>query len=313
MKITRSERINRNGFALVVTLSLMVLLTVIAVGLLTLSAISIRSAANGSAQAEAQANARLALMLAIGELQKEMGPDMRVSAESAIFDTDQSTEAIDGVAQSHWLASYNSWGDWLNNTYTPPGTSSPLKIGDTYTPKRDRMFRRWLLSLPVGNETNIGALSSLPSATDPNWVVMVGPGSLGTSAQADKLTRAYLTKVGKTGKSAWWIGPENHKARINMAKKPRTLSTDEWQTAQGDTAEVGVGSLSGLTSLDANDKIGDKLQTLQTLRPALGPLASTNPPPPDPVKERFFDLTAQSQGVIASVRGTGCRTKKLVR
>ena len=74
------------GFALVVTIALMVLLTIVAVGLLSLSAISLRSGGQASARAEAQANARMALMLAIGELQKEMGPDMRVSAEAAIFD-----------------------------------------------------------------------------------------------------------------------------------------------------------------------------------------------------------------------------------
>ena len=67
------------GFALVVTLSLMILLTLIAVGLLSLSAVSLRSSSQGVAQAEAQANARMALMLAIGELQKQLGPDQRVS------------------------------------------------------------------------------------------------------------------------------------------------------------------------------------------------------------------------------------------
>ena len=70
----------QNGFALVVTLSLMILLTIIAVGLLTLSGISLRSSTQGQAGAEARANARLALMMAIGELQKELGPDSRISA-----------------------------------------------------------------------------------------------------------------------------------------------------------------------------------------------------------------------------------------
>ena len=43
------------GFALVVTLSLMILLTIIAVGLLSLSAVTLRSSSQGVAQAEAQA------------------------------------------------------------------------------------------------------------------------------------------------------------------------------------------------------------------------------------------------------------------
>ena len=52
-----SARHYQSGFALIITLSLMILLTVIAVGLLTLSSVSIRSASQGDAMAKARANA----------------------------------------------------------------------------------------------------------------------------------------------------------------------------------------------------------------------------------------------------------------
>jgi hypothetical protein len=293
------------GFALVVTLALMILLTVIAVGLLSLSVVSLRNSSQGRAQAEAQANARLALMIAIGELQKEMGPDMRVSAEAAIFDTDKTTEKIEGVHQPHWLASYNSWGGWLNGSCSPPDSASgPLTIAATYTPQREKMFRRWLLSLPDSVSGNVSAPVNISGWDDSNSVVLVGEGSLGASAQTspEQVTRAYLNMVGDTGRSAWWIGPENHKARIDMAKQPRPLGNDEWESAQGSTAEVGVGALPGLGTLDANAALGDKLITPQSLRPA-GVDEGT-------VQKHFFDITATSRGVIASVR-TGHLKKDL--
>lgn len=221
-----------SGFALVSTLMLMVLLVLLAVGMLSLSAVSLRASTRHAAMTEARANARLALMLAIGELQKEMGPDMRVSAKAAIFDQNPDTEAIEGVEQSHRLASYESWGNWLNASYEHPASGENLSIRDTYTPKREKMFRRWLLSLPGGMEKDVNAPVSPSGWDDSNSVVLVGEGSIGSSA---KETRAYLNAIGENGRSAWWIGPENHKARIDKAKNPRTLTADQWETAHRDS------------------------------------------------------------------------------
>lgn len=92
MKTPKTQLPAPRGFALIVTLSLMILLTVIAVGLLSLSVISLRSSSRGAAQAEARANARLALLLAIGELQKYTGQDQRVTANADI------AGAADGAA-----------------------------------------------------------------------------------------------------------------------------------------------------------------------------------------------------------------------
>ncbi|QTN31406.1 hypothetical protein HZ994_03370 [Akkermansiaceae bacterium] len=294
----------RSGFALVSALMLMVLLGILALGMLSLSALTLRTSGRQDSMNEARANARMALQIAIGELQKEMGPDMRVSAKAAIFDQNPGTEAIEGVSQPNWLASYDSWGGWLNAPYKHPETGESLLIGDTYSPKREKMFRRWLLSMPDGMSDEVNAPLNPSGWNDSNSVVLVGEGSLGPAAASspEKVTRAYLNDIGGKGRSAWWIGPENHKARIDLAKQPRALSMDRWENSSGDTAEVGVGILPGLGALDSNPLLGNKLIT----RRSLG-AAGINE---DVVGEYFFDLTARSQGVLASVR-TGHLKKDL--
>ena len=75
------------GFALVATVSMMVLLTLVAIAMLSLSTIEQRSSGGGANEADrmARANARMALMMALGELQKAAGPDQRVSATATLL------------------------------------------------------------------------------------------------------------------------------------------------------------------------------------------------------------------------------------
>lgn len=303
IKAHKTDRYGSRGFALVVTLSLMVLLSILAVGMLSLSAVSLRGSTRNDSLAEARANARLALMLAIGELQKEMGPDMRVSGESALLDTVESTEKIDGLEQSRWLGSYDSWGTWLNAEYTPPG-GSPLTIRDTYGKGRAPMFRRWLLSLPEGTESDPDAPRSLAGIDPGRLAVMVGEGTLGDRAASDpdQVTKAYLVDVGERGRHAWWIGAENQRAKATLAKQPRSLAAAEWETSQGDTAEVGVGALDGFAFLESGDDLSPKLVTNLSLEAAGAARADS--------RKHFFDLTTHGKGVVASVR-TGSLRKDL--
>jgi hypothetical protein len=296
MKIYLPKHRHEHGFTLIITISMLVLLVLVSIALLSLSSVTIRTTSRGDAQSIARANARMALMMAIGDLQKQMGPDMRISAEAALFDQNKETEVIDGIAQPHWLASYNAWGNWLNAKYTLPSGGSSLSIQDTYAPKRDKMFRQWLLSLPAGREMDVNAADSVSGWDDTNSVVLVGEGSIGAAADTrpELVTRAYLKSVGTNGKNAWWVGPENHKARIDMSKQPRTLNVASWEAGQGETAEVGVGALAGFELLDADTSLGDKLITRNTLRPAQIEKET--------VQRHFFDLTDSSRGVIASVR-----------
>ena len=79
------------GFALVATVSMMVLLTLVAIAMLSLSTIEQRSSGGGANEADrmARANARMALMIALGELQKAAGPDQRVTATARFWEFKQ--------------------------------------------------------------------------------------------------------------------------------------------------------------------------------------------------------------------------------
>ena len=66
------------------TLMLMILLSVIVVGLLSLSSIALRTSAQTEAIGVARANAKLAVQLAIGELQTQAGIDTRITARAEL-------------------------------------------------------------------------------------------------------------------------------------------------------------------------------------------------------------------------------------
>ena len=206
MKPYRSNRprrlTRRRGFALVISLSLMVLLTVLAVGLLTLSALSLRSSGAGEARAEAEANARMALMLAIGELQTSMGPDQRISARASSIKP--------AAAEPNMLGAWDSW-------HWEPGTSGP-----NYSDKQQK-FRRWLVSSKDQNQVeSVTAASS--SLEDPIW--LINPETVGTPAGSSNLGPGLKgarvpVEFSETRKGAfaWAVMDESLKAPIQLREE----------------------------------------------------------------------------------------------
>ena len=218
---------HQRGFALVVTLSLMILLTVIAVGLLSLSSISLRSSAQGFAMATAQANARLALMLAIGDLQKNAGPDQRITAPGGILD--------ENAAHPNWIGVWDSWkaGSGSSARDEPSQHSTIADKGSSglapkYESARADHFRRWLVSgtseeaLRTVDRARSGALAdSISPAPNASAVTLVSNGSLGSSAPDSEKVKVQLVSLSrpgntpnKAGRIGWWVGDESLKARV---------------------------------------------------------------------------------------------------
>lgn len=212
MSFSNLRHKKRQGFALVATLLLMVLLALLAIGMLSLSAVTLRTTTRVDAMAEARANARMALMVAIGELQEAMGPDRRISATSEILGT-----ASAPVAKPNLTGVWESWWDFDPNASSPPDYSS----------EKASRFQRWLVSHPDASapESRDFATAGWSGRT----IELVGTGSLGTSASdADKATAGLVpvSTNGEVGGSyAWHVSDESVKARINLYRDPERNST----------------------------------------------------------------------------------------
>ncbi len=116
------------GFTLVVALSLMMLLVLLAVGLLSLSAVALRSSTQGEAMVNARANARLAVMLAMNELQKAAGDDRRITVDGSFIKDAQYPHAV-GI-----------WKSW-----SPRLADNPMAGAPDYT-RKSQQFVTWLAS-----------------------------------------------------------------------------------------------------------------------------------------------------------------------
>ncbi len=262
-----------NGFALVVTLSLMILLTIIAVGLLSLSSISLRSSSQGQAAAEARANARLALMMAIGELQKELGPDSRISAPH-----DAGTAATGG--QPRWTAVYDAW----QRSADPATPESPA----SRVPK----FRGWLAS--GANQATGGPTGTADKA------LLVAANSLGGTATAADEVRVPMHEVStgrQRGRLAWWTADESVKAKVNAgpdASTPVARLSNSFFDAQA-PANVGHRALPKLEKFDWKD--GQRAKTISTAQVNL----AAGLVGPAGVGNLSHDLTVHSAGVLTDV------------
>ncbi|WP_367872137.1 hypothetical protein [Luteolibacter sp. Populi] len=174
------------GFALVITLSLMVLLTILAVGLLSLSTISLRSSTREDAMATARANARMALMLAIGDLQKQAGPDQRVTGTADLAGGTDGSRLGTGAQPGNntafgggtkGLTSVQPGSRYWTGVWNNTNTSNP---GETiYTTPPRPAFRKWLIS---GNHGRISPENTITPAI--NSVAVGGNGQVADSERA---------------------------------------------------------------------------------------------------------------------------------
>lgn len=266
------------GFALVVTLTLLVLLTILALGLLSLSSVALRSVNAGASRQTAQANARLALMLAIGDLQKNAGPDTRITARVDILN--ESNPPVLGV-----------WKSWEGTDHETTGSAAgrPVSPGNYKTVKEGR-FLSWLVS---------GDQSVIPNTgKGATKAALVGEGSVGGEPKLQiHLEAIPVNNTGNNGAYAWWVGGENLKARLPKPYKPSSETPGQWATHMKSHGTADPGPF-GLNTLLTKPELAGKAVTRDQID-----LVETATPP---VSEIFFhDLSVCSLGLLTNAATGG--------
>ena len=233
------RRSKQRGFALVISLSLMVLLTVLAIGLLTLSTVSLRASGQSEAMEVAKSNARMALSLAIGQLQKSAGPDQRITAPASFGDP-TAPKGLTGV-----------WKGAL------PTANKPV-------PDKGNSFVSYLVS---GNEegANNKTLPDLSSGP-----VLLGQGSLGKDADARDFVRAAKVEspaegTALGGRYAWSVLDEGVKAKADIVREEGRFGNANRQAAMGAPSRFGMEGITGFDQYDWFEETDQaKLYTIPT-------------------------------------------------
>ena len=220
------------GFLLVALMMLMALIVVVLLGMISLSNLELKGSKQNVHELAARANARMALMIAMGELQKHTGPDQRVTARAAILEgSGQEPPLANRDWLGVWKTTYRYQGqDWpLIGKASEGLESKPYSIQGAYQDLRHSItslsegrwkreqVQTWLVSK---RHRLIDPRESLDESSD-GVVRLLGRGTLGKAMSMEDFdkSKVLVEKVqihgaNKNGAHAWYISDNNQKACI---------------------------------------------------------------------------------------------------
>ncbi|SHJ75023.1 hypothetical protein SAMN02745181_2512 [Rubritalea squalenifaciens DSM 18772] len=302
----RKKIVEPKGFALVATLSVTVLIMLLAMGMLSLSNQESRIARDP--MVEAQANARMALMIAIGELQEAAGPDQRITANSNILGS--------GVQREYLLGTWRSIGDGVDKTDV---TDLANDYRDSYSGKdRNGRFLKWLVS---GEKKDVEEIDFVKVESTNNEVALIGRGSLGLAPDASvsgelerkivSVPKVQITQDYRKGAYAWMVSGESLKARIDFERSEKDDRSTQLvaKAAHPNTSleafdGQGAPALAGkfvTTEGELTEKFG-KTHSWKTLK-----LAAEQEVEDGDIGYYYHDLSTKSVGVLTNVKWGGLR------
>ncbi len=283
-----------HGFALISSLLVLSLLTLVGVAFLSLATLQVKTARSGQYQAEAEANARLALMISIGELQREMGPDQRVSSTADLASSESDP-------QKYWTAIYRTTG----KDGEPFLTRDDLNGGLRDSRPENKRWKQPLNYLVSGNEGGLRSNLSIPygpgSIGRSSGVSVVGSGSTnGDPGQEVRVPKVGMFEGGtRSGSYGFWVGDLGVKANITVAN-PYEHSEDpeKYFALLGGIGPEASGIESGGARIRLDEPTKSKLFTTQSIDLSRSGGANWR-------RENFHHVTVHSQGVFTNVRQGG--------
>lgn len=201
------------GFALIITLTLMAFVVLLLVSLLTLARVETTSGSNQLKMNQAKENARLALNIAIGELQRTAGPDDRITAQARLLDPDFlrnfDAGSLYNVSVPAAYPTPSPGSANLRGVYDHPFWTGVLALNPASPNPDDPANWHWLVSgneniddpndqnvltlfpnsrLPYIQNNNVSPFNRdstngfLPDDPNGEWITLVGEGSVNRNA-----------------------------------------------------------------------------------------------------------------------------------
>ena len=201
LPISPSPTAPKQGFALIIALSLMAFVLLLLLSITTLVQVETQSAQISVARMEAQQNALLGLKQALGELQMAAGPDQRVTVSSEMFDSDPETAAIEDVATRHYTGVFRAHD-----------TNQPLEAFRASQDSAPESLK-WLAS---AENTLTDPVTADPSAYSTETISIAKVHQADTNTLEDILVGKISIDEG-AGSYAWWVADEGMKAKFNTA------------------------------------------------------------------------------------------------
>lgn len=287
----------KQGFALVIALSLMAFVLLLLLSISTLVSVEKASSLTTVSRIQAEQAALLSLNIALGNLQEIAGLDQRVTASAEAVADVRGVKQVTGV-----------WRSWEGRDHqadglpVAPDYASKLVTADNeidVNASGAGRFLGWLVS--SANDPIIADAKTPPDLAEQVGltVALVGEGTVGAGSPDNEVHVIPTEFTDGNAAVAWWISGENTKALLQVAEE----STDvlDWSRRLSSSTQADP-SVFDITDTDKADRL-DRVVSRSNLN-----LLSDRDSTSASVSEEFFhDLTTYSRGLLTNTATGGWR------